>query len=107
MKPWDECEPTADRTVRIEHKEDGYVVYQADDGRRWSVRGYCIRLGNCLIGANIETPDGLVQVRSKRHITQLQRQLGKDRIDSELDVPVAPGFSGCCEFHIVELPRAN
>jgi len=96
-------QPTADKTVWIEEQKPGYVRYVADDGRRWEVHGTCDRRGNCLIGANIKTPSGLVTVRNKTHLRQLRRELGKKRIDSELDVPVAPGFSDCCDLRVVEL----
>jgi hypothetical protein len=105
---WDDLEPTADPTVRIEWKEPGYVVYRNIEGRRWSVRGECDRRGDCLIGAIIDTPKGSVIVRSKRHIRELKRELGRERIDSEMDVPVTPEFKECCgadRFHYVELPR--
>jgi hypothetical protein len=93
-------EPTADRSVCIEARAPGYVRYRAVDGRRWEVRGTCIRLGHCLVGAVVRTPGGLVQVASLAHLAQLQQQLGVARIDSPLDVPVAPGFTGCCPLEI-------
>jgi hypothetical protein len=95
--------PTIDPRIFIEERRDGYVRYRRSDGLRWEVHGYCIRLGNCLIGAVIQTPDGPVQVTSHEHIKQLQANLGRERIDSELDVPVGVGFTGCCSLVVREL----
>lgn len=103
-------EPTADPTVFIEEKRDGYTRYRSTEGRRWEVHGYCDRRGDCLIGANVETPEGLVEVRSKAHIRELQRHLGRERIDSEMDVPVTPEFQECCgadRFTYTELAQAD
>jgi len=100
---WDDLQPTADDTVRIEAQEPGYVRYQANDGRRWEVRGTCDRRGDCLIGANINTPWGMVQVESHQMLADLRLELGTDRIDSEMDVPVGPGFEGCCPLEVTEL----
>lgn len=96
-------EPTSDRHVVIEERSDGYVRYRSDDGRRWEVRGECDRRGNCLVGAVIQTPQGLVTVESLEHIEQLKQELGVERVDSTLDVPVGPGFEGCCELEITVL----
>lgn len=103
----EELQPTSDRTVWIEEKRPGYTRYINQDGRRWEVHGECIRLGYCLIGARIETPQGPEEVRSLGHLKELQRRLGKYRIDSEMDVPVTPEFTGCCEFTYVELEPAT
>jgi hypothetical protein len=94
---------TSDPSVVIEYQEPGYVRYQALDGRRWEVRGVCDRRGNCLIGAVIETPNGLVEVESLEHIERLKQELGVERIDSEMDVPVGPGFTGCCPLEVTVL----
>jgi hypothetical protein len=102
---WDDLTPTADETVRIEEQRPGYVRYQANDGRRWEVRGVCDRRGDCLIGAVIATPYGPTEILSHSHIEYLRGLLGTDRLDSELDVPVGPGFSGCCPLEITELIR--
>ena len=100
---WDDLTPTADPTVRIEEQLPGYVRYQSNDGRRWEVRGVCDRRGNCLIGANIQTPNGLVEIESLEHLYRLEAEFGERRIDSELDVPVGPGFEGCCPLEITVL----
>lgn len=96
-------EPTADPYVLIEERREGYVRYRHADGRRWEVHGVCDRRGDCLIGAVIDTPAGPVCVRDHDHLERLSVMLGRHRIDSELDVPVAPGFDGCCPLRIVEL----
>jgi hypothetical protein len=96
-------EPTSDPEVVIEERTAGYVRYRDLDGRRWEVRGECTRLGYCLIGAVIQTPGGLVEVESLGHIEALKQELGVERIDSEMDVPVAPGFAGCCDLEVTEL----
>lgn len=100
---WEDLTPTADSTVRIEHVEPGYVRYQANDGRRWEVRGVCERKGFCLVGAVIQTPNGLEQIESLEHLDALKAALGAERIDSEMDVPVGPGFEGCCLLEITTL----
>jgi len=92
---------TADPYVVIEEQKDGYVRYRnKETGKRWEVIGYCIRLGNCLIGAVI---DGYGEIKNHDDIEKAKKMLGKERIDSELDVPVAPGFKDCCPFEIREL----
>lgn len=95
--------PTADPRVWIKWKRPGYVRYVSEDGRRWEVHGTCVKLGYCLIGANIRTYNGMVEVKSLEHLAELQKELGKERIDSEMDVPVGPGFSGCCDLTVTEL----
>lgn len=98
--------PTSDPTVWIEEQRDGYVRYRNADGRRWEVHGVCDRRGDCLIGAVIEHPrlkGGQVVVEDHAHLGRLCRYLGRDRIDSEMDVPVTPEFQGCCPFRFVEL----
>jgi hypothetical protein len=54
----------------------------------------------------IDTPDGPVQIRDHAHLAELRARLGRERIDSELDVPVTPEFRGCCPFRYVELEPA-
>ena len=100
---WDDLTPTADDTVRIEERSPGYVRYRATDGRRWEVRGVCDRRGDCLIGSTIQTPWGLEEITSREVLDDLTLELGTDRIDSELDVPVGPGFSGCCPLEVTVL----
>lgn len=90
---------TADPHVFIEEQRDGYVRYWCDDGRRWEVHGVCDRRGDCLIGAVVEGE----QIRDHAHLAEMCDRLGRKRIDSELDVPVAPGFKDCCPLRIVEL----
>lgn len=78
--------PTAEPGVWIEAQAPGYIRYRADDGRRWEVRGVCDHRGWCIVGAII---DGvLVESRERAH--ELARAYAGP------DVPVTPGFSGCC-----------
>lgn len=84
--------PTADPTVFIEEQRPGYVRYRSATGRRWEVHGTCDRRGNCLIGAVI---DG-VEITSHADL----EALGRERADSELDVPVTPEFDTCCGSEI-------
>lgn len=67
--------PTADPHVVIEEQRPGYVRYRSVDGRRWEVEGVCDMRGHCLVGA----VDPLLGPPAGR-----------------LDVPVLPGFAGCC-----------
>jgi hypothetical protein len=67
--------PTADPTVLIEEKRDGYVRYVRDDGVRWEIEGVCDMRGDCLVGA-------------------VDPLLGPP--ETRLDVPVTPEFFGCC-----------
>ena len=94
--------PTADPCVWIEEQRDGYVRYRNADGRRWEVHGTCDRRGDCLIGAVIEGET----IRDHEHLEEMKRRFGRERIDSELDVPVTPEFVTCCgrdRFTYVEL----
>lgn len=96
--------PTADRSVWIEAQRPGYVRYVSDAGQRWEVHGTCDRRGHCLLGANLRLPDGsLVEVQSLAHLAELQISRGSARLDSELDVPVGPGFAGCCDLRVTVL----
>ena len=100
--------PTADPDVFIEARTLGYVRYwRKVDGRRWEVWGRCDRRGDCLIGVAVQAPDGLVVVRDRAHIDGLKRLLGKERIDSDLDVPVTPEFTSCCPFTYREFGRGD
>jgi hypothetical protein len=98
-------ERTADPYVRIEERRPGYVRYRQVDPetrrvvRRWEVHGVCDRRGDCLVGAVV----GGVEIVDLAHLRRLTRRLGRDRVDSALDVPVAPGFRGCCPLRIVEV----
>lgn len=96
--------PTADPDVFIEERLPGYVRYNnVVDGRRWEVHGACTRLGLCMVGAVVDYPGGSIEIESVAHLNKLTRQFGHERLDSELDVPITPGFSGCCEFRYVIL----
>lgn len=99
--------PTRDPSVLIEEAREGYVRYRrTTDGRRWEVHGTCDRRGDCLIGSVVDGPDGPEQVRDCAHLAELKAALGRERIDSEMDVPVTPEFRTCCgadRFRYVEL----
>lgn len=85
--------PTSDPTVFIEEQREGYWRYvQPETGKRWEIEGFCDRRGDCMIGAVV---DG-VTIQNHEHLAALCAEVGQDRIDSELDVPVTPDFEGCC-----------
>lgn len=91
---------TVDPFVVIEEQRLGYVRYRAlDTGRRWEVHGKCDRRGDCLIGAVIDGE----QIKDRDTLALKTASLGRTRIDSELDVPVTPEFTGCCPFTYVVL----
>lgn len=97
-------ELTSDPFVIIEERGDNYVQYKnISNGRRWKVIGRCDRRGDCLIGSvvNGET------IRDHAHLEEIKNKLGKDRIDSELDVPVTPEFKDCCPFTYEELENGD
>lgn len=92
---------TSDPNVVIEAQYPGYTRYRnLLSGRRWEVRGFCDRRGDCLIGSTIEGEF----IRDHEHLRELCLRLGKNRIDSNLDVPITPEFKGCCPFTYTELP---
>jgi hypothetical protein len=102
-KPPRGATPTATWDTFIEAQRDGYVRYWTLDGRRWEVHGTCDRRGDCLVGVVVE---GFGLIESKRDIGRAKKKLGRERIDSALDVPVTPGFYSCCGaelFTYVEL----
>jgi hypothetical protein len=87
----------------IEARSPGYVRYRRDDGARWEVRGTCDRNGACLLGSVIAGE----LITGPAHLADLCARLGRDRPDSDLDVPVGPGFRGCCPLRIIELEAAG
>lgn len=99
---------TSDPTIVIEEQRSGYVRYRSlETGRRWEVHGYCDRRGDCLVGAVIK---GFGLIEDHTDIERAKKKLGKQRIDSEFDVPVTPEFDTCCgadRFTYVELEPAN
>lgn len=99
--------PTSDPYIFIEEQREGYIRYQRTfDNRRWEVHGTCDHRGDCLIGLKIE---GEI-IQNHDHLEQLKKKLGKERIDSEMDVPVTPEFDYCCGadiFSYVELEPIN
>lgn len=96
------ADATADPTVFIEESRSGYVRYHQIDPItgaivwRWEVHGHCDRRGYCLIGASVDVGGQTVTIRDLAHIEELKARLGRDRLDSEMDVPVTPKFSTCC-----------
>ena len=74
--------PTADPYVFLEEEREDYWRYRSIDGQRWEVSGVCTYRGDCLVGA----VNPLLGPRGTR-----------------LDVPVGPGFSGCCELKVTVL----
>jgi hypothetical protein len=87
--------PTSEPYVFIEERRPGYTRYIANEGRRWEVIGECVQLGYCMVGAQV---DGVTLVDLDTAMSFL------DGHSFELDVPVLPGFDGCCPFTFVELP---
>ena len=77
---------TVDPDIDIEEQRPGYTRYRHTDGRRWEVRGICDRRGDCLVGAVI---DG-------ETVTTLARAHELAVAYDGPDVPVGPGFEGCC-----------
>lgn len=93
--------PTCDPDVVIEDKREGYCRYRRiSTGDRWEVFGVCYMWGFCLIGANVWTPDGIVEIKDFFHLKQLQWKYGRlsSHPDVSLDVPVTPDFRECCPF---------
>lgn len=86
-------EPTADPDIEIEERRPGFVRYRHVDGRRWEVRGVCDRRAFCLVGAVI---DGETVETVERARELAEAYTGPD-------VPVGPGFKGCCPLEVVEL----
>lgn len=82
---------TLDPHIVIEEQSLGYVRYRCDDGRRWAVHGVCDHNRACMVGAVV---DGVL-VETVEQARSLPTP--------ELDCPVGPGFSGCCDLRIVEL----
>jgi len=64
------------------------VRYANTDGLRWEVVGVCDHNRACMVGAVVDGK--LVEtVEQARALPTL-----------ELDCPVGPGFSGCCDLRI-------
>jgi hypothetical protein len=47
-------------------------------------------------------PDGQVRIESHEDLAEICERLGRDRIDSEMDVPVTPEFQTCCGADIFQ-----
>ena len=95
---------TCDPTTFIFDQGEGWKIYVEVDGdsivRKWKVTGTCDRRGDCWVGGIMNTPDGPVLVESIEHYQELRAQIGDAWIDAQPDVPIAPGFDGCCPFVI-------
>jgi len=66
------------------------------------VHGECDQRGDCLIGLIIE---GEI-VRDHAHLIEIKKRVKKERLISDLDVPVTPEFDYCCGediFRYIEL----
>ena len=87
--------PTVDPYVFIEEQRDGYVRYRNTDGRRWEVHGVCDGRRACMVGAVV---DGVL-------IETIEQ--AKALPSPELDCPVGPGFSGCCDLKVTVLSGDN
>lgn len=95
---------TIDPYVVILEQREGYIHYRDTlTNKEWIVLGVCDRRGDCLIGSSIDTPEGKVTIRNHEHLAELSESLGRERIDTELDVPVTPEFIDCCPFTYIEL----
>src|SRR5687767_455448 len=92
MTPRDGETASADPLVVVEEQRPGYVRYRNAEGRRWEVHGTCDRRGDCLIGSMIEGE----LIESHAHLEQVKRRVGKERVQSDLAVPVTPEFDVCC-----------
>jgi hypothetical protein len=87
---------TCDPDVLIEAQGHAWTIYRrVSSEERWSVVGICDQRGDCLIGAIVIDPttSQFVQIKDHEHLAKLG-----PRPDSKLDVPVGPGFKGCCEL---------
>jgi hypothetical protein len=80
-------EPTGEPDVFIEAQREGYIRYvRKSTGERWEVTGVCDHRGDCLVGSVI---DGKL-VKTKAQAKKLAKEY------TGPDVPVLPGFKGCC-----------
>lgn len=94
-------EPTFDPDIGLEEQAVDYWRYfRFSNGDRWEVFGHCDRRGFCLIGAVVETIRGLEQIRDLDHLAAICNERNVSRPDSEFDVPVTLGFSGCCPLKV-------
>ncbi len=83
--------PTSDPDIVIEEQRESYVRYRATDGRRWEVHGVCDHNRACMIGAVV---DGVLIETAEQ---------ARTLSTPDLDVPIGPGFTGCCPLEIVTL----
>lgn len=84
-------EATSDPGVFIEERQDRYVRYRSTGGLRWEVVGVCDGNRACMVGAVV---NGKV-IETAEEARALPTP--------ELDCPVGPGFSGCCDLRVTVL----
>ena len=85
---------TCDPDTLIEEIREGYVRYRRlSDGMRWEVRGVCDKRAWCLVGAVI---DG-------ETVETIERARELAAAYDGPDVPVGPGFKGCCPLEVTVL----
>jgi hypothetical protein len=95
---------TADPNVVIEsqNKLTGYVRYRnTKTGRRWEVRGACVHLGSCMVGAVLHDAEGEFAIHSLADLTSPRFLALAASIT--YDTPITPEFRGCCPFTFTEL----
>lgn len=84
---------TIDNSIFIEEKTDSYIKYLSVDGKRWEVHGICDHRGDCIVGSVI----------NGEFVSTIERAHELAMSYEGPDIPVGPGFSGCCALRIVEL----
>jgi hypothetical protein len=97
--------PTVDPDVVIEAQSLGYVRYKnTKTRRRWEVRGTCVRLGYCMVGAVVSDEQGAFRIESLADLAAPRFQAIEAA--RTYDVPVTPEFEGCCPLSFTELEPA-
>jgi hypothetical protein len=94
-------ERTADPGVWIVERREGYVRYEADDGREWEVHGTCDGRGDCLVGVVLDDGTMVETIEQARALIEAGGLMTAE--GQPLDSPVGPGFSGCCPLQVVPL----
>lgn len=79
---------TGDPYILIEEQRYGYVRYCNTEGLRWEVHGVCDHRRHCMVGAVVNGQE-ICSVEEARTLPS-----------PDLDCPVGPGFSGCCELRV-------
>ena len=86
-------EETSDPDIVLEERRINYWRYRRNDGLHWEVRGHCDKRGNCLVGAVI----------NGEYVDTLNRAHELALAYNGPDVPVGPGFKGCCPLEVMIL----